>query len=228
MTSAIHTAEDGGAARPFDALVLDGRLRQSLVTVRSLGRRGLSVAVMEAGEDVPAFRSRWCRRALSSGEAGADGYVARLEHALETTGARVVIPSHDGTIALLRLQAPRLQGRARIALAEEGATSIAVSKVRTLAVAERLGLRVPHRLALSDAGEVESALREVGLPAVVKPSESCPPGAPPGTRLVCQLVTTPAESVAAGGAPCGGWRGRSRGSAGRGRRARRGDRARGA
>src|SRR5712692_6900089 len=49
-------------AERFDALVLDAGLRQSLVTVRSLGRRGRSVAALETLSDVPAFASRWCQR----------------------------------------------------------------------------------------------------------------------------------------------------------------------
>ena len=46
----------------YDALVLDARLRQSLVTVRSLGSRGLRVAALEAFDGVPAFSSRWCHQ----------------------------------------------------------------------------------------------------------------------------------------------------------------------
>jgi hypothetical protein len=44
---------------PIDALVLNARLRQSLETVRSLGRRGLAVAAMDTMADVPAFRDRF-------------------------------------------------------------------------------------------------------------------------------------------------------------------------
>src|SRR5713101_4338981 len=52
----------------YDALVLDGRLRQSLTTVRSLGSHGLRVAVLETSDSdgVPAFSSRWCQQRLSA------------------------------------------------------------------------------------------------------------------------------------------------------------------
>src|SRR6266576_3427751 len=40
-----------------DALVLDASLRQALVTVRSLGRRGLAVAAAETHPEAPAFAS---------------------------------------------------------------------------------------------------------------------------------------------------------------------------
>src|SRR2546422_580681 len=96
----------------FDALVLNARLRQSLVTVRSLGRRGLRVAAVETSNHVPAFSSRWCQRSL----------VVRTD------------------------------------------------------------------------SEIPAALREIGLPAVVKPSESWLWRGPQGAWVGPQLVTTPAEA----------------------------------
>ena len=52
-------AQAARTVAPIDVLVLDAGLRQSLVTVRSLGRRGLAVAAANRTLDVPAFRSRW-------------------------------------------------------------------------------------------------------------------------------------------------------------------------
>src|SRR5438445_2192020 len=137
--------------RSFDALVLDACLRQSLVTVRSLGKRGRSVAALETFNNVPAFSSRWCQRGfVCPAEYATDAYLVYLEQLLEQTGARVLISSHDGTIALLRRHRPRLEQQVRIALASEAALNIAVNKERTLDVARRLGIRVPHSVPVRD------------------------------------------------------------------------------
>src|SRR2546422_3506038 len=190
--------EDLLARRPkaaFEALVLDARLRQSLVTVRSLGRRGLSVAALETFGNVPAFSSRWCRQGFVCPADDATGaYLAYLEQVLERTGARVLIPSADGTIALLRQHRARVEQRVRIALGKEPALTIAVNKERTLAVAKRLGIGVPRSLVVGTVSEVPVALKEIGLPTVVKPSESWSWGAQQGARVVSQLVTTPDEA----------------------------------
>src|SRR3954467_14188038 len=86
----------------FDALVLDAELRQSLVAVRSIGRRRRSVAAMESADNVAAFASRWCSHAVvCPAETGTAKWLRFLESWLDQTGARVVLPSHDGTIALL-------------------------------------------------------------------------------------------------------------------------------
>src|SRR5438128_6435632 len=67
-------------ALPFDVLVLDASLRQSLVTVRSLGRRRRSVAALETFGNVPAFSSRWCQRGFSCPALPAtDAYLLYLE-----------------------------------------------------------------------------------------------------------------------------------------------------
>ena len=191
-------AQDLRGRTAFDALVLDARLRQSLATVRSLGRRGLSVAALEVSRDVPAFSSRWCQQAsVCPVDLGTDGYLACLEQLLGRAGARVLIPGHDGTIALLLRYRARVEQRARIALAKEPAMAIAVSKERTLAVASKLGLRMPRGLVVRTVTEVPAAVREIGLPAVVKPSESWLCGGQKGTRVVSRLVTTSEEALRA-------------------------------
>src|SRR5256885_16133979 len=89
-------------AKAFDALVLDARLRQSLVAVRSLGRRGLSIAALDV-LNVPAFSSRWCRQGfVSPADDATDGYLAYLEQVLATSGARVFFPSPDAPLWFLR------------------------------------------------------------------------------------------------------------------------------
>src|SRR6266550_78325 len=178
-----------------DALVLDASLRQSLVTVRSLGRRGLGVAAAETHDHAPAFASRWCQRGfVFPAKEGTDAYQGILEHWLERTGARALIASNDATIALLRRHRARLEPRVCVALAPEPALTIAISKERTLAVARRLGLRVPREVIVRDGADVTAALNDIGLPAVIKPNESWLWGGREGARLSGQLAVTPAEA----------------------------------
>jgi predicted ATP-grasp superfamily ATP-dependent carboligase len=180
---------------PFDALVLDAGLRQALVAVRSLGRRGLRVAAAGPASDVPAFRSRWCReRVVLGSPEDRDRYLAALEAWLEHAGAPVVIASHDGTIALLREHRMRVERSARVALADEAALAVAVNKERTLAAAKRLGVPVPRECVVRVSEDLEEALRVIGLPAVVKPCESWLWCGARGRRVAPQLVVTADEA----------------------------------
>ena len=184
--------------QPCDVLVLDAALRQSLVTVRSLGRRGLRVAALETSHSVPAFSSLWCKQQfICKVYEGTKDYLANLEEALHSTGSRVLITSSDGTVALIRQHRKQLEQHVCIALAKEPALAVAVSKEKTLEVAGGLGLAVPRGVKVGFVGDVRGALREVGLPAVVKPVESWIPGRQKGMRVECQLITTPDEAYSA-------------------------------
>lgn len=179
----------------YHALILDARLRQALVTVRSLGQRGLRVVALEHAQ-VPTFSSRWCARSrICPADEGTEEYLEFLEGVLTETGVRVVIPSSDGTIALLRQHRARLERRVHLALASEPAMTIAVNKEQTLAVAKQLGLGIPEGVTVRTLDEIPEALRDVGLPAVIKPVESWLwSNEQEGTRLVSRLVTTPEEA----------------------------------
>lgn len=196
---ATYEAQPGDRTGPYDVLVLDAKLRQSLVTVRSLGKRGLRVAASEieglAGH-VPTFSSRWCKEAFVAPtyEQSPAPYVDYLEQLLDRTGARVLITSSDGTLAVIRQYRERLEKRVRIALADEPALAIAIDKDRTLEIAKQLGIGVPPGVLINTMGEVGAALREIGLPAVAKPVESWLWGDQESERLISQLVTTPDEA----------------------------------
>src|SRR5260221_4153691 len=180
-----------------DALVLDGRLRQSLTTVRSLGSRGLRVAVLETSDSsgVPAFSSRWCQqRFVCPASQGSEAYLTYLEQLLDRTDAPVLIASSDATIALIPRHSEQLERRVRIALAREPALGIVINKEQMLAIARQLGVGVPRPVTVGAVREVAAALHEIGLPAVVKPVESWAWDGQQGARIVPQLVTTLDES----------------------------------
>ena len=181
--------------RRLDVLVLDGQYRQSLATVRSLGCRGIQVAVLNSCADAPAFSSRWCRhKFVCPANEGSEEYLAYLMQVLDATGARVVISSSDGTIELLRRHRQELEQRTTLALAREPALGIAIDKMQTLDIARRLGLKVPRSVLVSEVSEVQSALREIGLPAIVKPTRSWASNEYQGARLAPRLVTTEGEA----------------------------------
>jgi len=105
--------------------------------------------------------------------------------------------SADGTLALLREHREEIERLGtHVALAKESALAIAVSKDLTLEIAKELGLGVPRGVTVNSVSEVAEAIREIGLPAVVKPSESWVwgEGELQPARLISQLVTTPDEA----------------------------------
>jgi len=184
----------GVSLKTYDALILEARLRQSLTAVRSLGQRGLSVAAVETFDGVPAFASRWCREAFVCADDGAESYLNFLERILTQASVRVLITSTDAHAKLLSQHRERFEKRVRLALAKEPALGIALNKERTLGVAERLGIHVPRGVSVKESSEVEAALREVGLPAIVKPAESWSWKSDQGKGLASRLITSADEA----------------------------------
>jgi predicted ATP-grasp superfamily ATP-dependent carboligase len=187
----------------YDAVVLDAQLRQSLTTVRSLGRRGKRVAALttvsslEKSKHVPTFSSRWCQTSsiVPAYEQHAESFLACLREFLDHTKARVLISSSDEGIEVLRANRAEIERRGtHLAIASEASLAIAIRKDRTLAIAEQLGLHIPKGVLLSGVSEVSGALHEIGLPAVVKPTESWLWTKQGGVRLTCKLVTTREEA----------------------------------
>jgi predicted ATP-grasp superfamily ATP-dependent carboligase len=183
----------------LDAAVLDAGERQSLVAVRSLGRSGLRVGSFDWHSFAPAFSSRWCavHGAVPDCAVDPSGFVDALLALAEQHEVEVVIPARDGTIDALRARRADLDGRLGLALAHEQALAIAVDKARTLDLARTLGIPVPVSVPVDDLDLVGDALREVRLPAVVKPRQSWVHGNGSGRRLQSCVVVSRAEAGAA-------------------------------
>jgi predicted ATP-grasp superfamily ATP-dependent carboligase len=108
---------------------------------------------------------------------------------------RLLVPSHDGSIQAFRARRAEVERRTFLPLASEAALDIVVSKTRTLALAEELGIAVPRSILVSDSGDVRAAISDLGLPAVVKPIRSWGEQEGLGTRVACESVLNVEEAL---------------------------------
>ena len=113
---------------------------------------------------------------------------------LQLYPARVILPSHDGSIDALRARRDELEQRACVALAREDALAIAIDKRRTFAAASELGIGVPRSLEAGDLEDARAAWRAIGFPAVVKPTRSWVRNGRGGHRVTSEVVTTEEEA----------------------------------
>ena len=181
-----------------DVLVLDAQYRQALATMRSLSGAGLQVgaaASHSSAAEALAWESRWCRlkTVLPDPEREAH-FIEALLAVIDAHAPRMIVPSHDGTIQALRAGREELQRRTFLPLGSEAALDIAISKTRTLALAQDLGLLVPRSVLVTNLGDVPAALREVGCPAVVKPVTSWGKRGEFGERWGCDAVLSVDEA----------------------------------
>jgi len=176
-----------------DALVLDADERQSLVSVRSLGRAGLTVGVLDCRAGAPAFHSRHATFTglLPPREAGSAAFVAGLLDWVERYEPRSVICAHDGTVEALRSHRNDLEPHVRLALAGDAALEVAIDKERTLDLAASLDLETPASVLLASERDLVEAVKEVGLPLVVKSVTSWTSG---GERMAPVVAVTALEA----------------------------------
>ena len=148
----------GGGPGGYDILVLDASMKQSLASVRSLGRAGLRVAVGESiaqldpAIPVPALRSRYCQRSLVLPDLVNDtpAFIAAVTEFVRDHAPRVVLPTGDVTIGVLRCHREKLAELGCVlALAPEAALDIANDKDLTLTLAEQLGIAQPKSLRIA-------------------------------------------------------------------------------
>jgi predicted ATP-grasp superfamily ATP-dependent carboligase len=182
LASAPHVRNgDANGSGDYDILILDAAMKQSLASVRSLGRAGLRVA---AGESVaqfdqavplPTFRSRYCLRSLVLPDLVSDApaFIAAVIEFVRKHSPRVLLPTGDVTIGVLRPYRQQLAELGCVlALAPESVLEIANDKDRTLALAEQLGIAQPKSLRIGGVDDLAAAVEEFGFPFVLKPTVS--------------------------------------------------------
>ncbi len=200
-SGALNQARQGASSpqRHFDVLLLDAEMRQALACSRVFGRAGLRVAIAACDSEssaAPALRSRFCdhRAALPDFSKGSAEYIDVLLQFLDSHGAKVLIPAHDGSIEAIRARRPEIERRVALPLASEEALEIAVDKRLTLALASKLGIQTPRSAEVCEDGDLERAVSEVSLPAVLKPTRSWAARGEGGVRITSLPVRSLADA----------------------------------
>src|SRR6185437_7718834 len=186
----------------YDILVLDAAMRQSLATVRSLGRAGLRVALGECFAEcdptlpVLAFCSRYSARnvVLPSFATDLRAFGEAVVDFVGNCPTRVILPASDGSIAALVPHRHQLASLGcLLALPSDAALGVANDKDRTLSVARSLGIEHPKTVRIERVEDVPAALAGFDLPVVLKPTIYWAPYSP--TRLQAVEVMNELEAA---------------------------------
>ena len=161
----------------FDILVLDARSKQSLASVRSLGRAGLRVASGESANacgpsgGALAFRSRYsaCNVILPAIVDDGAEFGAAVVQFVHRHPTRVVLPTCDEALMSLMKQRKQLAELGCVlALAPDPVLEITTDKDRTLVVAHGLGIEYPETMRVGSVADLTAAQAGFGFPFVLK------------------------------------------------------------
>ena len=161
--------------------MLDAACKQSLASVRSLGRAGLRVAMAECFVEcdpalpVPGFQSRYssCNVVLPSYAADPNAFAAAVLEFVREHPTRVVLPTGDGVISALVPHRDKFGALGCVvALAPNSALEVATDKDRTLEVAQKLNIDIPKTKRIDSLDDLPAVLAEFTFPFVLKPTVS--------------------------------------------------------
>lgn len=158
---------------PDRVLVLGDDVRSFLAVARSLGRRGLEVHAAPPDLASPALASRYIAafHILPSYALGPEAWETALLRLIVGHDVRLIIPCGDSSLMRLAHHADAL-GRERVALPNPEALVAFGNKLRTRALAARLGVPLAGGRELGPADRADALAEHYGLPLLLKPVAS--------------------------------------------------------
>jgi protein-tyrosine-phosphatase/predicted ATP-grasp superfamily ATP-dependent carboligase len=148
--------------------------RGFLATVRSLGRKGITVHAAPTDFRSPALASRYVAAVHDIPpwmDDGAD-WLAAMRALLSGHRYDLVIPCDERNLLPLQHHRAELEPLARLAIPDDQAIDVLFDKHATRELARQVGVAVAPGRLLQPGDDAESLLAEFGAPIVVKPRRS--------------------------------------------------------
>lgn len=160
-------------ARPT-VLVTDAGRGSALAIIRSLGHSGWRVIAADSDERSLGFRSRYARERLRypPPETAPREMIAALLQAARDRSVDLIIPATDAVILPLSQARDQFEGVCALALPEPAALEVVTNKLKTIELAERLGVPTPRTYLVHTAQEAVEKGHLLSWPVVLKPQVS--------------------------------------------------------
>ncbi len=155
------------------ALVTDAGRGSAIAIIRSLGRRGWRVIAADSSPHSLGFRSRYTagRVIYPEPERAPRDAVAALKTAVEAERVTLIIPVTDAVILPLSEARAEFDGLCAIAMPTPEQLTVVTNKLKTIELAQELGVPVPLTRLVETAAEA-LALPISDWPVVLKPQAS--------------------------------------------------------
>jgi len=150
-------------------LVTTSAWNSALTCVESLSTKGHAVDALTWLRDTPLNFSRHLNQCIYAPEENeAAAWTARLIEVLCSTKYDLLIPMSDLAVNMVSNARAEIEERVGLVMAAPQSIAIASDKALSTQLAMRLGVPVPASRFPQNAAEMEIAIGELGLPAVVK------------------------------------------------------------
>ncbi|MBI3355036.1 MAG: ATP-grasp domain-containing protein [Nitrospirae bacterium] len=154
--------------------VTDGYWHKTLSVVRSLGEKGIDVAVGESTRLATALFSRYARRRViyPSPKTRPEEFLNFLEDELKKERYDVLIIPEESTLHLIAKNIVRFDKLTRFPFPDYNTILKASDKKEVLKAAIDIGIPVPETVFIDDIAELEDKTAGITFPVVIKPRVS--------------------------------------------------------
>lgn len=155
----------------YDVLLTGAETRQCVVTIRSLGGRGVKILAVGERRNSVGFYSKYIsgRARLPSPESDKEAFVDRLLELVKKYRVPYVYPVTEGSLIPLDERRSEVESLAGLIASSSETIRLAVDKKLTLEIAEQQGVPATRTLYPDSIEEAEQWAEESGYPVILKP-----------------------------------------------------------
>jgi predicted ATP-grasp superfamily ATP-dependent carboligase len=142
--------------------------------IRALGSKGVPVTCFYYESGDMGYVSRYIAKAIQAPhpELHEESFISSLV-SLETNGIKpVLFPADDATLAAVARNHALLSEKFTVACMPWDAVEKFIDKSFTYTLAEQSGVPAPRTRPVNTAGDIPNAVKDIGLPCIVKPCQS--------------------------------------------------------
>jgi len=159
----------------MSTLFLNGKMYSALCAVRSLGMKGIRVAVADDSKRAMSLFSKYCSQKFiyPSPKIDLPRYTEKILDIVKFNNIETIFCFNDATFLSVSRARDKFPPSLRLPIACKEAVETAYSKEATLKMAQKISVPIPQTYFVQSLREVEKISREVSYPLVLKARESC-------------------------------------------------------
>jgi predicted ATP-grasp superfamily ATP-dependent carboligase len=152
-------------------IVTGAEEHQGLAVIRGLGRRGVPVVACGSKRASLGFYSRFAteRHVYTSPFVDGRRFVDDVLEIARRSGANLIIPTVESTLVALDGHRAEIEQQCRLAAPGSETLEVALDKLRTVQLAERVGVPVPRTASGATRAEILQAAQALRFPVAIKP-----------------------------------------------------------
>lgn len=153
------------------ALVTGADQHQGLAVIRGLGKAGIPVVATSHVSRCLGFKSRYpfAKEIYRAPDVDEEGFINDVMEAVERHQVGVIVPVIESTLAVLDRYRDRIPDYCQLAAPSAETLTFALDKLKTMALAERVGVPVPRTAHEDDFDTLFDKAKQLTFPVAIKP-----------------------------------------------------------